>query len=187
VPNRVEELYKRVSEDGGFTFSPRTGFPTSGISVAIPGNEQIVKIGEFDPGDIAGYIKKVMPVLRDDPRNHLGAWFDKENGVVVLDVSRVFRDAAEARQMGIQWKQRAGFNLETFEEIFFGADEGRIAEGAKQFMNRTKQGPKGSKVELTGFGTEGKTEDEIAQELIEWLNGLGGKGKGEEKSGGETE
>lgn len=112
----ADEALKGLRENGGYTLALDGGSPEGGYAVAVyPNAERIVPEGEITNEDILQYIDDWADVLSRDPRAHLGGWVDE--GQAYLDLSAVIDDLDEAILVGWQNKQKAIFNLSTFEDV----------------------------------------------------------------------
>ena len=110
-----------IAANGGATVSAVAGVlpPTSGYAVSVKGYEEdFLHTTPHPIADhlaIAGYVARHRAILAQ-PGHYLGAWV--ENGYLVLDVTRVFPERAQAEAAGVQHDQRAIFALGTGTELF---------------------------------------------------------------------
>lgn len=134
VPVKVhrETLQDKVLNDGGFTLSPTTGkFVETGIAVGVPGHSAIIKASEFSkPGVAEKFFSDYMKKLRKDKasgRTHVGGWFDREHGEIVLDRVDLYTSVQDGIKAGRDRGEQAVYNLDTGEEISTGGTGGREA------------------------------------------------------------
>lgn len=89
-----------------------TGFCTS----IYPELSLAVKKEDFSQKDIDNYIERNRKFLEKD-NHYLGTWYDTENETIYIDVSVVYNDCKESRQLSLEKDQIAFFDFQTFDEI----------------------------------------------------------------------
>lgn len=107
-----------ILEDGGATFNLVTGTsPTSGYIVSEAGHEVVMPMMKNEIANQIFITSAVRQYISDKGfelsmvENHLGAWVDKNK--LYLDISRVYDNEDEAREMAIKNNQIAYFDLNT--------------------------------------------------------------------------
>ena len=106
-----------INKKGGFTYQPiHNKSPKKGFSVSVKDMMQFKK-GEMTKEKFMEFFKKGEPILRQDPRNHMGGWLNTDNGEVYLDIAQVFDNQKQAEDVGNKTKQLKIFNLATKQEI----------------------------------------------------------------------
>jgi len=107
-----------ILEDGGATFNLATGTsPASGYIVSEAGHEQVYSMLNNDIANQIFVTSIVRKYIADKGYelslvdNYLGAWVD--NNKIYLDISRVYDNEDEAREMAIKNNQIAYFDLNT--------------------------------------------------------------------------
>ncbi len=135
----ADEALRNLKENGGYTLALDGGSPQGGYAVAIyPNAERIIPEAEIASGDILQYIDDWADVLKRDARAHLGGWVDE--GQAYLDLSAVVDDLDEAMIIGWENKQKALFDLGTFEDV--PVTEEAASEAARR-LGKTLQRPTG--------------------------------------------
>lgn len=115
-------IAEAVSSSGGMTLSFFTGDqPKTGYVVAARGKNQEIPADEFfdkkrGADAMMKWIRKHEKDL-DKEGAHMGLWHDTENNEVVLDVSYVIQDQAEAEKMGRENNQQAIWDIANMQEI----------------------------------------------------------------------
>lgn len=153
------------ADGNGFTWDPHTGsfrdvgVPGAGTSVAV-GDETALLIRPTDKAfnDADAFraeIRKFMGQHSDELENsrmHVGGWKDDEG--IHIDVSEILASRDEAQRIGVLRKQKAVFDLETFEELpatlWTRSAEERFAEDIEELVLRKVQ-PGHSKGTLTAL------------------------------------
>lgn len=117
--------------DGGFTWDPRSNnfdFPDGYIFGVSPLHTKTIPIEEFTAQDVVDYLeytgfgkKKVSQLLADDPDKMVGGWV--EDGLVYLDVSKVFRDRDEAVTIATRLGEKAVWDAAKGESIYTDASK----------------------------------------------------------------
>ncbi|HEY7515751.1 MAG TPA: hypothetical protein VIC87_14790, partial [Vicinamibacteria bacterium] len=141
-------------EDGGFTWDPhtgefrQTGTPGAGTAVAVADETALlIRPGDkafSDPGAFRAAIRGFMGEHADELKNsrmHVGGWKDDEG--IHIDVSEILASREEAQRLGVLRKQKAVFDLETFEEYpstlwTRGAEERFAADAEAYFLGKTQ-------------------------------------------------
>lgn len=133
-PAGVRRAFRNVEQNpDGFTLRPGAGTPvTSGYVVALDNAlSQVVPAAEFRKNGreiVRKYLLKVRSAARSNPKVMFGGWFDRDNGVYVLDHVEVFPNNAVGRKnalrAGVERDQRSIFHLDTMEEIDTGGTGG---------------------------------------------------------------
>lgn len=117
----VNRVLRVAPEDGGGGATVRVisgREPTKGFVVALREREKIVSPEDFNEQVIVDYIEKNIDLLGDEDLGWtFGVWWDRDTNEIFLDVSRVERYELDAIRFGINEKQKAVFNLSTFDEI----------------------------------------------------------------------
>jgi hypothetical protein len=116
-PSSNSELYRRMTEEGGFGVHPTTGDepPKSGIMTATSkATEKVIPMKDFSEGDIARYREAHAKEL-SVPGAHVGGWVDK--GKAYLDVSTRFTDKAAGMKAAQQAHQLAVFDLKSGQSV----------------------------------------------------------------------
>lgn len=109
---RIED----VKEEGGFTREVPSGEEkTTGWAVAVSGHEEHTSISKLTPRWVREYRREHAEAL-NDPQTSWGGWYDTDSGEVFLDVSIIERSKRKAIELGMKFKQKAIYNLETGEE-----------------------------------------------------------------------
>ena len=128
-PKKVNDLARKIREDGGFTYNPMNdSSPTTGFAVSpFKELEMVVDVQKPKGMDVAKYRANIRPKLRKYIQKniellgregaHLGGWYDKDNGKVYIDISLVRDSLEDAMKIAKDNDQEAIFNLETFETI----------------------------------------------------------------------
>lgn len=129
TPRKVNDLARRIREDGGFTYNPVTdSSPTKGFAVSpFKELETVIETQAPEGMDIAKYRKNIRPKLKKYIKDniktlrrkgaHLGGWWDKEAKKVYLDISIVSKNLKDAMKIAKQHDQEAIFDLEKMETI----------------------------------------------------------------------
>lgn len=112
--------------DGGFTWNPRTNnFEfTEGYSLGVsPLHTVTVPVDEFAGKDLLDFLghkgygqKTVARLLAEDPSKMVGGWV--EDGLVYLDVSKIFDDSDEVLAVGNRLGEIAAWDFAKFEPIY---------------------------------------------------------------------
>lgn len=129
----MKSLIDRTKEYGGFTIRANGEIPEDGIMVAVQGTNMEIPADKFFNGearaDIVKWIKENSSRLdNNELPYYIGAWHDKKNNEVVLDVAERFTDREEAIQAGIDRNQQEIYDLATGESIDTGGTGDRAAE-----------------------------------------------------------
>jgi hypothetical protein len=105
-------LIERLNAEGGFTYNTKSEkSPTEGFVVSpYKDRETILDTKTLKPMDFANFIVKNNDLL-SKPKHYFGAWHNKDDGKVYLDVAIVAAKAAEAEKLSRQNKQLAYFDL----------------------------------------------------------------------------
>lgn len=104
----AKALLAVIKAHGGITYRVTDGeMPQQGFAVSIPGHEERFPF-YLSEEDLKRYIAKHEQALTE-PGHYLGAWLD--NGVWVLDVTRVVGGEQTAKDLGVAWKQETIFDL----------------------------------------------------------------------------
>jgi hypothetical protein len=74
-------------------------------------------ISKLGPEHIAAHRENISEHLKN-PDSYQGGWHDKSDGNVYLDASRHFPKEEDVRKFSIAQKQKAYFNLGTFDEHY---------------------------------------------------------------------
>lgn len=120
----ASDLLSRAKE-GGFTFDVHGQKPVEhGVVVAVKGHTRIFKPESFNAEELSKYIGEKADLLAANPNMHLGGWYDKEHGEVVLDLVEV-HDRDTAIKLGKERGEQAVFDLDKLEEIPTGGTGGR--------------------------------------------------------------
>jgi len=114
----VRELFKKFLESGGFTFQPIGDHtPKDGFAVSpFPDRSAAFKLADFRPSDLMSYYAKNRDVFRN-PGHFLGAWHDKESGMVFLDISVVKKTRGEAARTALAKDQIAYYALAAGKQV----------------------------------------------------------------------
>jgi hypothetical protein len=117
----LEKIVDDLNETGGFTYDIRgREIKQAGFAVSIFGFEKQFDIAKMTDRDkrlvILDYYLTHKDVL-NQPDNNLGAWVNPENGMLYLDVTKVFFDIKKARQFAIEEKQEAFFDFQTMDSV----------------------------------------------------------------------
>ena len=142
VPNLsfpIDAMKASLDENGGFTFNQVRGdmgrTPNYVVSpfpelTNAHKNHGVIQ-GRATAEDIDEFIQAVSTVVPlDNPRVHVGGWYDAKTDQTYLDVSVTFPHGqfARAKAMGIEFNQKEITDLATFE----GFDTGGTGEGLIQ-------------------------------------------------------
>ncbi len=112
-----EDLYNEVINNGGFTFNPTHGFPTSGYAVSCHKDREMSGPREgFHPEIILLYVLSNIDILANDDE-FLGGWLDRSTDRVYLDIVRVLHDREEALRLAREHDQICVFDLAAGAEI----------------------------------------------------------------------
>lgn len=129
APKKVNDLARRIREDGGFTYNPISdSSPTEGFAVSPFKELELVIDTQAPEGmDLAKYRKNMRPKLKKYIKDnietlrrkgaHLGGWWDKEAKKVYLDISIVNKNLKDAMRIAKEHDQEAIFDLATMETI----------------------------------------------------------------------
>lgn len=117
--DQFRRVHGLLAEDGGFTVRPGTGEAiTSGISVAPYGNSKVVAIGESTPDTLREYHHENIP--RFEKGASLGGWRSEDQDF--YDTPTVYPHSpggeSRARKQMVLSRQEAGFDLDSFQEVF---------------------------------------------------------------------
>jgi hypothetical protein len=74
---------------------------------------------DIDPRIVRAFILGNLDLL-NDPRNSVGTWLNRANGLTYLDVSATLPDREQAVELGERYNQIAIFDLERLEEVAIG-------------------------------------------------------------------
>lgn len=111
------KLADRVNSEGGFTVhAGSNSSPSDGWMVSLENYEHAVPKEAFKAATIKKYVEQHKKVL-SKPTNYLGAWFNKEDGKVYLDVTTRFGDKEKAIAAGRRRHQFGIFNIGTKEYV----------------------------------------------------------------------
>lgn len=100
---------------GGFTFDPaRRRAPSAGFAVAVhPDRTWRIAAHRFGARHVERFVATHEAALARDRRLFAGAWLDRGNGLVHLDLSIVEPDAPRALALARSHRQLAVFDLAT--------------------------------------------------------------------------
>lgn len=100
---------------GGFTLDPaRRRTPAAGFAVAVhPERTWRIAADRFGAHHVARFVRTHEAALARDRRLFAGAWLDRGNGLVHLDLSIVETDARDALALARRHRQLAVFDLAT--------------------------------------------------------------------------
>lgn len=130
-------MRQRAIEDRGFTYQPllKTS-PTRGMAISIyPDREAIFNPLDLSAESLQSYIDENLDLLAD-PLNHIGGWYNPDDGKIYIDISRVVQSRREATRLCREYQQYAFYDLGTGEQV--------NVEGARKEPATTKgkgQGP----------------------------------------------
>lgn len=115
---RVAGEVAHDTKEGGGATEDVTGFkPSSGFAVSpYKGAEMKVSAEEFNQSHVEQFMKQNHDKL-SKVDHYVGAWYNKDDGHVYLDVSVVKSAPADAIRIARGANQLAVFNLSTFDEI----------------------------------------------------------------------
>lgn len=132
------------TKQGGGATEDVTGFkPTSGFAVSpYKGAEMKVAASEFNQSHVEQFMKENQDKL-NQVDHYVGAWYNKEDGNVYLDVSVVKSNPADAVRIATGANQLAIFNLSTFDEIP-ASDYGKYAKTTTEKEDFSKSESKSS-------------------------------------------
>ena len=128
------DLYRRTLEAGGFTYNPiHDDSPEAGYALSIyPEAEKALNVADLSVEVIFQYLVSNRARF-EDPETYVGGWFDRENGIVYLDISVVVRDLERAMRLAKKHNQEGIYDLGQGETIIVKAEEERRrAVGAPQ-------------------------------------------------------
>ena len=114
------QLAALVERNGGFTIQlvDDIGIKVITAGYAVSDHKELEATFDKHPVDCAenirNYVRDKGKLLRDG-KHCLGAWVD--NGILYLDVVRVFKSAHQAKKCAITHNQIAYFCLDTLEEL----------------------------------------------------------------------
>lgn len=113
--NQIEDI---TNTNSGITYSIKNNeMITTGFCTSIyPELSLVVDKDKFSQKDIDSYIDKNRKILEQD-NHYLGTWYDRENEVIYVDVSVVYDDCKESRQLSLEKDQIAFFDFQTFDEV----------------------------------------------------------------------
>lgn len=118
---QFERLHQQMTEQGGFTFDPKTGKqPSEGIAVSDRNAEQRVRTEQASPETLGNYAQLKRDRLAQ-PGAHLGGW--DSGSQHVYDTSEVIsphprgHEIADVHHRMHTNRQEAAFNLGNFEEV----------------------------------------------------------------------
>lgn len=136
---------EKEGKAGGFTWDPRSGvtsFDAGFATAVVKGYTFKVPLTEFTSADAVRYLgfvpegqsKTVAQRLSDDPRNAVGAWVAKVDGVdhVWMDVSSVVDDLDTALRIGGALREKAVFDFNTYKDVFL-IDNPAYMRGGSRF------------------------------------------------------
>lgn len=127
----AESLAAKVAAEGGFTVHPSNGVaPKDGWMVSLKNYEVAVPKDQFTKETIEQYLATHGRALKRDG-NFLGAWFNKDDGKVYLDVSTRVPSKDKAIQLAKRREQFGIFNMKTKEYVATNAHKAQEAEMAK--------------------------------------------------------
>lgn len=105
-------LLDRIDHDGGFTVSSVGLSPKSGYALSIsPDNERILDMKTLTTGKMNRILRQYEPILKKEPRAHVGGWRDPVSGKVFFDVSIVTKNKSEAMALAKKHNQLAIYDL----------------------------------------------------------------------------
>lgn len=113
-----DELLHFLKADGGFSAEvDRFRYVTEGYALSIyPEHEKKLPAADITTADLMAYVGSKRDLL-DRPGRFFGAWHNKEDGYVYLDVSLAVRDRATALNLARAHDQLAIWDLAASEEI----------------------------------------------------------------------
>jgi hypothetical protein len=127
----VHRTLSKHAGKGGFTYNPISqNVPKTGIAVSIhPELEEPYTAQDFhENGEqyIDEFFEKNRKLLKR-PNHYVGGWFDKEKGIIYLDISVILPegDLETARDWGRSHDQESVYNLRTGETIYVKDEEER--------------------------------------------------------------
>ena len=133
----TKTLLTRMRETGGFTYQPIGNIQVSigedaGYGVAMfPQFEEIYQAKDVTAEILMDYRNRHWEEF-EDPENFFGVWWDKEKGLVILDVSHVVKDKQAAMDLATELEQDAIFEFKTGEDIYVNARKGkRVPKAAR--------------------------------------------------------
>ena len=114
--------YESTVANGGVTIDLRGNQPSEGYAVALPEYGEIVPSENFNQDVLDEFVQKNLAVLQNK-ENHIGTWFNEEDGNVYIDISRVRPPTPETIEAAKQEGEIAVFDLANFEDIRTGVTE----------------------------------------------------------------
>ena len=120
---QFDKVHGLLGSQGGFTVNPHTGREiTSGISVAPYGNSKVVPVGDSTPDVLQHYAEANLRRFGPEGGRNasLGGWRSEDSDF--FDTPTVYKHTpggeAGARKQMVLSRQEAGFDLDSFEEVF---------------------------------------------------------------------
>ena len=129
----LDEQFESHKENGGSSFNSFFGNisgPFAMVSI-FPELSKTVKGRDITRKDLEDYRKANQGVLNSDKHLAVGTWYDSESNSTYLDVSVAIplSKLDEAKRLGVEYNQKAIFNLETFEDVPTGGTGEATAQG----------------------------------------------------------
>lgn len=131
--DRAVALASKAHENGGFTYRPTTGgFASEGYAVSIhPEHEQKwVGKSSLSPDKVRTYVADRKEFFEQNPKAHLGGWYNPDDDTWYLDVSHVTDNKLEAVSLGARYKQKGIYDLKEGRTIT-DSEYGEIAAGER--------------------------------------------------------
>jgi hypothetical protein len=101
----------------GFTFHPVTrSQPRTGKVVAIPDHEEALEVDGDLRANVADWMRRNVDALSREGA-HVGGWFRKRTGHLVLDVAIVVHTSEEAEKLMDEFDQEAYWDLDEDREV----------------------------------------------------------------------
>ena len=120
TPQAAQNLLGTLKATGGFTYDAlHDSMPKSGFVVSTrPQDTRIFTAEQMTTDNVQKYIDQNAATLKADPEAHIGAWLNEKTGEIVLDVTHVKDNQAEAERLGIQHQQDAIYDIATGKTIW---------------------------------------------------------------------
>lgn len=149
-----ESEVERSKANGGSTVRPETGeHPTKGYSVAIYPDRGVIQ-ADLTPDNYKKYVDTTADVRANDPKAHVGTWFNRDDGKWYLDIAHVTPKLADAATLGHLHNQLAIYDLKRNEEIQSHEYEAAI-HGQGRFAGRVDSAGLGQPGAGSGVRPEG--------------------------------
>lgn len=116
----AREILRSIDKTGGYSVHPITAeSPTSGfmVSTVTDAEEILDGLESVTEDKVREYFEKNAERLTQNPKLHLGGWFNLEDGKVYLDLSERFDSIDDAIDAAEDHKQLAIWDLNTKSEI----------------------------------------------------------------------